>query len=194
MSPNLNPSRMPCFTQVFTRQPIGLEASGSAARTSPEESAARRRANAARAAARSADAPAATRDVISVSSISVTARASPTPLVVSLSNHERNRSSFEQAQDERVHSTVRRTTLVSRNSDSSHNSRAGHPSSTPTRLPRRGPRGWLRCSSLTCSRYARSSRLAIRAPRSGTYATNHCYGTLDERRFEQAQLFQHVQD
>src|SRR5712691_8315201 len=56
--------------------------------------------------------------------------------------------------------------LVSRNSDSSHNSRAGHP-------------GWLRCSSLTYSRYARSSRLAIRAPRSGTYATNHCYGTLD---------------
>src|SRR5438093_13084858 len=55
--------------------------------------------------------------------------------------------------------------LVSRNSDSSHNSRAGHP-------------GWLRCSSLTYSRYARSSRLAIRAPRSGTYATNHCYGTL----------------
>src|SRR5216110_2091331 len=57
------------------------------------------------------------------------------------------------------------TGLVSRNSDSSHNSRAGHP-------------GWLRCSSLTYSRYARSSRLAIRAPRSGTYATNHCYGTL----------------
>src|SRR5436190_14658802 len=56
--------------------------------------------------------------------------------------------------------------LVSRNSDSSHNSRAGHP-------------GWLRCSSLTYSRYARSSRLAIRAPRSGTYATNHYYGTLD---------------
>src|SRR5712691_12018811 len=55
--------------------------------------------------------------------------------------------------------------LVSRNSDSSHDSRAGHP-------------GWLRCSSLTYSRYARSSRLAIRAPRSGTYATNHCYGTL----------------
>src|SRR5437773_514467 len=55
--------------------------------------------------------------------------------------------------------------LVSCNSDSSHNSRAGHP-------------GWLRCSSLTYSRYARSSRLAIRAPRSGTYATNHCYRTL----------------
>src|SRR5438552_8313352 len=63
--------------------------------------------------------------------------------------------------------------LVSRNSDSSHNSRAGHP-------------GWLRCSSLTYSRYARSSRLVIRAgppvrqprrgpraPRSGTQATIH---------------------
>src|SRR5205809_702839 len=59
-------------------------------------------------------------------------------------------------------------TLVSRNSDSSHNSRAGHP-------------GWLRCSLLTYFRYARSSRLAIRAPRSGTYATNHCYGTLGPR-------------
>jgi hypothetical protein len=58
-------------------------------------------------------------------------------------------------------------TLVSCNSDSSHNSRAGHP-------------GWLRCSSLTYSRYARSSRLAIRAPRSGIYATTHCYGTLAE--------------
>src|SRR5439155_604859 len=32
------------------------------------------------------------------------------------------------------------------------------------------------------SRDARSSRLAIRAPRSGTYATNHCYGTLALRR------------
>src|SRR5258705_6137418 len=40
-----------------------------------------------------------------------------------------------------------------------------HPSSTPTRLPRWGPRGWLRCSSVTYSRYAPSSRLAIRAPR-----------------------------
>ena len=36
--------------------------------------------------------------------------------------------------------------------------RAGHP-------------GWRRCSSLTYSRYARSSRLAIRAPRSGKYVT-----------------------
>src|SRR6266511_3760357 len=58
-----------------------------------------------------------------------------------------------------------RYVLVSCNSDSSHNSRAGHP-------------GWLRCSSLTYSRYARSSRLAIRAPRSGSYATYHCYATL----------------
>jgi hypothetical protein len=39
--------------------------------------------------------------------------------------------------------------LVSRISDSSHNSRAGHPSSTPTRVPRWGPRAWRRCSSLT---------------------------------------------
>ena len=53
---------------------------------------------------------------------------------------------------------------MSRNSDSSHDSRAGHP-------------GWLRCSSLTYSRYARSSRLASRAPRSGTHATNHRSGT-----------------
>jgi len=40
-----------------------------------------------------------------------------------------------------------------------------HPRSTPTRLPRWGPRGWLRCSSLKYSRYSRSSRLAIGAPR-----------------------------
>src|SRR5213592_4698092 len=65
--------------------------------------------------------------------------------------------------------------LVSRNSDSSHNSRAGHP-------------GWLRCSSLTYSRYARSSRLAIRAPRSGTYATNHCYGTLETQTRRKTEL------
>src|SRR6266850_2576856 len=42
--------------------------------------------------------------------------------------------------------------------------RAIHPRSTPTRLPRWGPR-WLRCSSLKYSRYSRSSRLAIGAPR-----------------------------
>src|SRR5216683_4807913 len=55
--------------------------------------------------------------------------------------------------------------LLSRPRDSRHNSRAGHP-------------GWLRCSSLKYSRYSRSSRLAGRAPRSGTYATNHAAGTL----------------
>jgi hypothetical protein len=31
-------------------------------------------------------------------------------------------------------------------------------------------------SFLTYGEYARSSRLAIRAPRSATYASNHCYG------------------
>jgi hypothetical protein len=50
--------------------------------------------------------------------------------------------------------------LVSRPSDSSHNSRAGHP-------------GWLRCSSFKYAEYSQSSRLAIRAPRSATYATTH---------------------
>jgi AraC-like DNA-binding protein len=55
--------------------------------------------------------------------------------------------------------------LVSRPRDSQHKSRAGHPAS-------------LRCSSLTNSRFARFSRLAIRAPRSGTYVTNHAAGTL----------------
>jgi len=55
--------------------------------------------------------------------------------------------------------------LVSRHSGSRHNSRAGHPAS-------------LRCSSLRYSQYPRSSRLAIRAPRSGTYVTIHCDGTL----------------
>src|SRR5690606_14947787 len=49
--------------------------------------------------------------------------------------------------------------LVSRPASSSHYSRAGHPV-------------WLRCLSLAYSRYARSSRLASRAPRSGTNATN----------------------
>ena len=60
---------------------------------------------------------------------------------------------------------VAQTDLVSWNSGSSHNSRAGHP-------------GSRRCSSLKYARYSRSSRLAIRAPRSGTYATNHCSRTL----------------
>jgi hypothetical protein len=39
-------------------------------------------------------------------------------------------------------------------------------------VPRWGPRASLRCSSLTYGRYARSSRLAIRAPRLGIYATH----------------------
>ncbi len=50
--------------------------------------------------------------------------------------------------------------LVPWKRDSSHNSRAGHP-------------GSRRCSSLAYALYSRSSRLAIRAPRSGTYASNH---------------------
>src|SRR2546428_8362907 len=53
-----------------------------------------------------------------------------------------------------------------------------HPSSTPTRLPRWGPRGWLRCSSFTYSRYAHSSRLAIRAPRRPRRTTNFWDATL----------------
>ncbi len=53
-----------------------------------------------------------------------------------------------------------KTPLVSCPRGSRHNSRAGHP-------------GWRRCSSLKYSRYSRSSRLAIRAPRSGTYAAIH---------------------
>ena len=53
------------------------------------------------------------------------------------------------------HST---STPVSCPSGSRHNSRAGHP-------------GWRRCSALKYSRYSRASRLASRAPRSGTYAT-----------------------
>ena len=50
--------------------------------------------------------------------------------------------------------------LVSRISDTRHNSRAAHP-------------GCLRCSSLKYGQYSRSSRLAIRARRSATYATYH---------------------
>jgi tetratricopeptide (TPR) repeat protein len=55
--------------------------------------------------------------------------------------------------------------LVSRIRSSSPNSRAGRP-------------GWRRCSALTNSRFARSSRLASRAPRSGILATNFGSGTL----------------
>jgi hypothetical protein len=52
------------------------------------------------------------------------------------------------------------------NRDESHNSPAGHP-------------GSRRCSSFTYGQYAHSSRLAIRAPRSGTYTTHHGSGGLD---------------
>src|SRR5450432_2986085 len=76
MSPNLKPSRMPCFTQRLTRQPIGLDASGSAARTWPDDNASRSRANTARASSRSADAPAATRLLMSVSSMRLRSLAS----------------------------------------------------------------------------------------------------------------------
>jgi hypothetical protein len=61
------------------------------------------------------------------------------------------------------HRTTR--TLVPWKRDVSHKSHAGHP-------------GRRRCSSLTYARYARSARLAIRAPRSGTYATRHVSGGL----------------
>src|SRR5687768_7964859 len=55
--------------------------------------------------------------------------------------------------------------LVSRNSDSRHNSWAAHPA-------------WRRCPSLRYTQYLYSSRLASRARRSTTYATYHCSGTL----------------
>src|SRR4029077_11468048 len=61
LSPNLKPSRIPCLTHVFTRQPTGDDGSGSAARTSPADSAARRSTNIARADSLSAEAPASTR-------------------------------------------------------------------------------------------------------------------------------------
>ena len=44
-SPQRNPTRMPCFTQVLTRQPVGADASGSAARTRPADSSSRSCAN-----------------------------------------------------------------------------------------------------------------------------------------------------
>ena len=55
---------------------------------------------------------------------------------------------------------IPRRQLVPWKRDDSHKSRAGHP-------------GWRRCSSVPYAQYAPSSRLAIRAPRSGTYATHH---------------------
>ena len=62
MSPKRKPSRMPCFTHVFTRHPEGVERSGCADRTVPASSAAFSSPNAARAAALLAPAPAATND------------------------------------------------------------------------------------------------------------------------------------
>src|SRR5262245_13810293 len=56
---------MPCLTHVLTRQPEAADGSGSAARTSPLERAARSRANTSRASARSALAPATTRAAMS---------------------------------------------------------------------------------------------------------------------------------
>src|SRR4051812_40481520 len=55
--------------------------------------------------------------------------------------------------------------LVSRPRDSRNNCRAGHPR-------------WRRCDSVKYARYFPSSRLAIGAPRSGTYTTNYAVGTL----------------
>src|SRR6185436_15266828 len=40
--------------------------------------------------------------------------------------------------------------------------------------------GWLRCSSLKYSRYSRSSRLAIRAPRSAIWSSFSRYRPLGE--------------
>jgi hypothetical protein len=73
----------------------------------------------------------------------------------------------------------RRPELVSCPRDSRHNSPAGHPTSTPARKrARREPRGWRRSSSFRYAPYPRSSRRAIRAPRSGPCATNHAHRTL----------------
>src|SRR5437870_3701327 len=60
VSPNLKPSRMPCFTQALTCHPTADDRSGSAARTSPADNAARSRSNIARADSLSAFAPAST--------------------------------------------------------------------------------------------------------------------------------------
>ena len=55
-SPQRNPTRMPCLTQGLTRQPVGDDGSGSAARTRPAASSVRRSAKAPRASSRSASA------------------------------------------------------------------------------------------------------------------------------------------
>src|SRR6266542_2571995 len=64
-----------------------------------------------------------------------------------------------------VHARAARTALVSRVRSNWTTCRAGRPC-------------WLRCSSLKYSRYSRSSRLAIGAPRSGTLSTYFPLGTL----------------
>src|SRR2546423_15197348 len=56
-SPKRNPSRMPCFTQTLTRQPVGDDESGSAERTLPSESSSRSRRKTSRASSRGALAP-----------------------------------------------------------------------------------------------------------------------------------------
>ena len=61
-----------------------------------------------------------------------------------------------------------RLSLVPWKRDDSHNSLAGRPV-------------WLRCSSLTYAQYARSSRLASRAPRSGTCVSHHASRGLATR-------------
>src|SRR5207244_1256495 len=48
----------------------------------------------------------------------------------------------------------------------------------------RGPRGWRRCSSLKYSRYSRSSRLAIRAPRSAIWSSFSVDRPLDGLHFD----------
>src|SRR5258705_6005461 len=63
-SPKRNPSRMPCYTQTLTRQPVGDDASGSAERTVPSDSSSRRRRKASRASSRGALEPCSNRRVM----------------------------------------------------------------------------------------------------------------------------------
>ena len=68
----------------------------------------------------------------------------------------------------RRHAPNRIPEAVCRIPSPSPNSRAGHP-------------GWRRCASLKYAQYARSSRLATRAPRSGTLETDLGFGTMNGR-------------
>ena len=56
-SPQRKPTRMPCFTHVLTRHPVGVDSSGSAARTRPLASDSRSIAKTDRLSVLSADAP-----------------------------------------------------------------------------------------------------------------------------------------